>query len=631
MKCYSYARYSSPEQAKGNSYERQLALARNYAQKRTWVLDESLCMFDKGLSGFNAEHTNRGSLGIFLKAIEDGKIETPSALLVENLDRLSREAIPDALSQFLMIIKAGITIVTLIDEQEYSSESIKDGMNQLIISISIMSRAHEESKTKQFRRVKAWDKAKENARLGCIIPGHLPSWVKSSEDKSRFEIIEEKAAIIRRIYDLYLNGKGHTSICKILNSESVPSFSSKGNKQGKWGPTIVGKLLTTRTVLGEMQFYKTVKMEHGKRLMAPDGEPIPDYYPQVIDEGTFLRAQTEIGVRFIPFGRIGEVNNLFQGIGKCGYCGASLYFCVRGRKHHKYIICRKAMTDTCEAEYMSFRYQDFEDVFLEQCSKLKINDILSDVPNETEIAISAIKKELQETTGRLNQSKFVIERYEKTLLLQESTEYDISNVIIPKISNEDKKLKEYEEKIKELERELSVLNNSQISADISLRNVQDSVEKIRNAVGEERLQLRTKLQYHIRSLVERIVFYPAGSTYLQSKKLLERNDIPDDYRKFLLEKIGINPKTGKIARTHNTARKNRCAKIFFKAGGILHVSNNQETDELEFGYETEPGDDFILTQRSKDVFEEHFRYGEIRENERLEEESSEQWSKKKFD
>jgi len=97
MKCYSYIRFSSPEQAKGTSYERQLNFAKNFAEKRGWTLDEKLCMFDEGLSGFHQDHTVKGHLGVFLRAVQGGKIEKPSALLVENLDRLSRAAIPDAL------------------------------------------------------------------------------------------------------------------------------------------------------------------------------------------------------------------------------------------------------------------------------------------------------------------------------------------------------------------------------------------------------------------------------------------------------------------------------------------------------------------------------------------------------
>ena len=124
MKCFSYIRFSTPEQAKGRSRERQLEAARKFADEMRWELDESLSMFDPAMSGFHRENISKGELGVFLAAVKAGEIETPCALLVENLDRLSRDKIPNALTQFLGIIEAGISIVTLMDKQVYNSESI---------------------------------------------------------------------------------------------------------------------------------------------------------------------------------------------------------------------------------------------------------------------------------------------------------------------------------------------------------------------------------------------------------------------------------------------------------------------------------------------------------------------------
>ena len=51
-KAYSYLRFSTPEQLKGDSQRRQLEAARAYALEQGLELDESLTFQDLGVSGF---------------------------------------------------------------------------------------------------------------------------------------------------------------------------------------------------------------------------------------------------------------------------------------------------------------------------------------------------------------------------------------------------------------------------------------------------------------------------------------------------------------------------------------------------------------------------------------------------
>jgi DNA invertase Pin-like site-specific DNA recombinase len=95
-RCYSYIRFSTPEQLKGNSLLRQLELSKKYADENGLYLDESLTLKDLGLSAFSGEHRKRGELGIFLNMVKKGKIPNNSVLLVESLDRISREQVLDS-------------------------------------------------------------------------------------------------------------------------------------------------------------------------------------------------------------------------------------------------------------------------------------------------------------------------------------------------------------------------------------------------------------------------------------------------------------------------------------------------------------------------------------------------------
>jgi DNA invertase Pin-like site-specific DNA recombinase len=117
-------------------------------------LDAVLSLRDEGLSAYHERHVKQGALGVFLRAVEDGQVPRGSVLVVEGLDRLSRAEPIQAQAQLAQIVNAGITVVTASDGREYNRESLKAQPMDLVYSLLVMIRAHEESDTKS-KRVKA--------------------------------------------------------------------------------------------------------------------------------------------------------------------------------------------------------------------------------------------------------------------------------------------------------------------------------------------------------------------------------------------------------------------------------------------------------------------------------------------
>lgn len=156
---YSYLRFSDPKQSHGGSIERQLEYARRWAAERGLVLDESLSMRDEGLSAYHQRHVTRGALGVFLAAVDEGRVPPGSVLIVEGLDRLSRAEPIQAQAQLAQIINAGITVVTASDGKEYNRARLKEQPMDLVYSLLVMIRAHEESDTKSKRVKAGWDVA----------------------------------------------------------------------------------------------------------------------------------------------------------------------------------------------------------------------------------------------------------------------------------------------------------------------------------------------------------------------------------------------------------------------------------------------------------------------------------------
>ena len=95
---------STDLQLKGDSRRRQLEASRQYAEANELDLAEAPELEDIGVSAFKGANVREGALGRFLEAVRAGTVKRGSYLIVESLDRLSREQVLTAQSLFLSII-----------------------------------------------------------------------------------------------------------------------------------------------------------------------------------------------------------------------------------------------------------------------------------------------------------------------------------------------------------------------------------------------------------------------------------------------------------------------------------------------------------------------------------------------
>src|SRR5260370_19931998 len=69
-KAYSYVRFSTPDQMKGDSFERQTRKAAEYASAHGLDLDTTLTFRDLGVSAFRGKNAQTGALTAFVDAVE---------------------------------------------------------------------------------------------------------------------------------------------------------------------------------------------------------------------------------------------------------------------------------------------------------------------------------------------------------------------------------------------------------------------------------------------------------------------------------------------------------------------------------------------------------------------------------
>lgn len=507
-KCYSYIRFSTPEQRRGDSLRRQTDAAEQWAKENGYVLDTTLNMQDLGLSGFSGEHRAKGALGKFLALAKGGHIVPGSVLVVENLDRLSREAALDALGLFTDIIKRGIKIVTIADRQEYTRETINANMGQLMMSVVILSRGHEESLIKSKRLRSAWSNKRANIHKKKLT-AQCPAWLRLSEDRTKFHVIPERSKAIQQIFEMKLAGIGVNSIIKTMNSEGgwcppgrISLKNGRINSPG-WRESYVRKILRTPAVLGEFQPRLRIKdtPDHSAR-MVDEGEPIKDYYPRIITDELFNAVQEKMRQNQGKGGRTGKINNLFSHMARCGYCGAPMQFINKGTppRGGQFLSCDVARRGAGCVKH-PVRYPEFENSIIDFCQGLNVGDVLPTTSKATE-TLTRIRTRLDSVRGKLSANEKKASNLEAAIdLTSDRKLLERHNSRLSAILDEQAALAEEE---KELAASIKRLSTSQQATQAQLEDLRAAINS-KDAKGY-RLALRERL----RSLVTEITVYPAG-------------------------------------------------------------------------------------------------------------------------
>ncbi|WP_076591798.1 recombinase family protein [Herminiimonas arsenitoxidans] len=510
---YSYVRFSRAEQLKGDSLRRQIELSEQYAQEHNLTLDQSFRLHDLGVSAFDGSNLRKGALGGFLNAVESGRIARGSILLVESLDRLSREQVLYALEVFTSIMRKGITIVTLADGMEYNEDSIANNYSNLVMSIMIMARAHEESLTKSKRIKSAWQN-KRNKIAEKKLTAQCPRWLALSADKTTFTFIPERVAIIKEIINWSLNGIGQALIAKRLNERKEKHFSNHGNG---WHTSYICKILNSPALHGEFQPHLWID---GKNQ--PHGDSIQNYFPALMSKEEFLVMKNTRELRL--FGRTGkrgvDVPNLLSGLVKCGYCGSSMVLAGATAKRSigpdgvtsvrlskKVLVCDEARRGLgCYA--VRWDYKDLEKSFLSFCRGLELQQLLDDLDKNTdaEDKVRTLQDELQLTDAEIQESN----RKVGNLLLALESGHTAPDALIERMKVLESSIASANLRKVELQTQIKALALAEKNDSRELQSVQDVINRLEEKTGDELFLLRAALADKIRRLFKEVRVHPAG-------------------------------------------------------------------------------------------------------------------------
>lgn len=432
---YSYVRFSTPDQAKGDSLRRQTDAAREWAERKGVRLDNSLTLHDLGKSAFKGKHRenpDRNALASFLAAVNSGKVPRGSFLIIESLDRLTREHIRPALTLLLNLIEDGVRVVQLKPVEVVYDEDVEP--MTLMMALMELSRGNSESKVKSQRVGAAWaQKRVEMRRNGKVLTDRLPAWIRRVGDS--LQVIPERADVVRRIFALTADGYGRAAVVKLLTREKVPTFGTiltdeqiahycqqRSDKQqpltpaelsdlrkpghwnhprdgslpvwvvATWNRNYIGLMLTDKRVLGQLQ----PKLRDG----TADGAPL-DYYPSVITPAEWHKARAACDKRRNAprVTRTGKHVDLFSGLLFDPIGGGSFYSTTRSErladgtnKQTRVIMNVKGAEGN--ADLVSFPLATFEAAVLSALAEIDPAEANPDTaPTPDDVAVLAAKQE----------------------------------------------------------------------------------------------------------------------------------------------------------------------------------------------------------------------------------------------
>lgn len=401
-RAYSYLRFSTAEQLAGDSLRRQTSLAAEYALRHGLELDDKLSFHDLGVSAFRGLNANVGKLGDFLEAVQVGQVPTGSYLLVESLDRISRNHAFDAQHALSSMIMLGVTVVTLLDDRIYSREALQKDPMGMMYSIMGFMRANEESAVKSRRLKQAWANKRANISTKPLT-SKAPAWLRLDPTTQQFVVLEERAELVRRMFDMTLEGLGQHKIAENFNREAFPTWG----RSTRWHRSYIAKILKSSTVVGTLIPHEMEHVEDGDGISRKSRKPqaaVLNYYPSIIPEATWNAVQAlQATAGTAPRGRQAHapISNILAFLATCPKCGKTMTRVQKGRKSAPSLVCTVAKAGA-GCEYKSVRYQIVEDrilrvlpIALKEQDGINLPDNLDEEIWKEQQTLSALQDEVE--------------------------------------------------------------------------------------------------------------------------------------------------------------------------------------------------------------------------------------------
>ena len=326
----AYCRVSTGSDEQLNSYETQKAVYSEMIASRTdWCLAGIYA--DEGISGTRADKRQR-----FQDMINDclkGKIDY---IITKSVSRFARNTV-DCLEYVRMLKARGIGIYF----EEQNIDTLKNDSELYLVIYAGFAQSESESISKNI----TWSVRKKFEEGKVMIPYKKMLGYKKGADGNP-EIVPEEAAIVERIFKMYLAGETPRSISETLRNENIII----PNKSLSFTAGMITNILSNIKYTGDAILQQTITVDCiTKTRIKNTGEEVPMYYvhnshPAIISRELYNKAQEEKARRNTRTPK--SLKTAITASGKyskyaltdvliCGECGTRYRRCtwnIRGKK-----------------------------------------------------------------------------------------------------------------------------------------------------------------------------------------------------------------------------------------------------------------------------------------------------------
>ena len=321
-----YVRLSRDDDLEGDSYsiQNQKILLTKIAKEKGYT--NLITFSDDGISGVTM---NRPGLQDMLKLIESGKA---SAVFVKDMSRLGRNYIEVGKLTEEFFPEYNIRLVAVSDNIDTD-----EGENELAPIRNLFNEWYSRDISKK-QRIHNKIKGSSGVPMGQPPYGYM----KDSENPKHWIVDPEAAAVVRRIFNMSLDGCGTEQIATTFSNEHIltPVFywADKGiNRPAKptnrdphkWNNTTIIYILGLQEYCGDVINFKTYSKSYKDKKRIPNDKEnmlvFKDVHEPIIDRLVWEKIQQKRGKVRKRCNNDGE-KNMFSGILRCGDCGHNLHF-----------------------------------------------------------------------------------------------------------------------------------------------------------------------------------------------------------------------------------------------------------------------------------------------------------------
>ena len=374
-----YCRLSRDDELQGdsNSIVNQKNILSKYAEDNGFA--NTQFFVDDGYSGTNFQ---RPSWNELLTLIENNQVGT---IIVKDMSRLGRDYLKVGFYTEVLFVEKNIRFIAINNNIDSANQTDSD----FTPFLNLMNEFYVRDTSK---KIKAVFKAKgESGKPLTAIPPY--GYMKNPDNPNQWLVDEEAAQVVKRIFNLCLEGYGTSQIAKLLQKEKILTprayWVTNGRIGGyempdnpyKWVSDTVSVMLAKPEYLGHTVNFKTYKKSYKSKKSYENPKEnqmiFENTHEQIIDLDTWERVQELRKNKRRPT-RTGKTN-MFSGIVYCADCGEKLYYCTtkyfETRQDH--FVCstsRKKSTETCGSHFIRA-------VVLEQGVLAHLNYVISFVAN----------------------------------------------------------------------------------------------------------------------------------------------------------------------------------------------------------------------------------------------------------